>query len=285
MLDSPFGVPGSGGEPILRGWRGVAMDDCNELVGRFLAHVWPLHHVDVGLGQLAPPFGVTVPIPAASRVLGSIERKNAHDTKVDSYIEVSLSSEKALAWFSQELAKRTWTLEVASRTRPPGFVPREDRDHLRFSSHLGSGYISFREASPSTTNVLLHWDGLAADPAHSGRRGADIGHISLLQEVPVLAAPEGAELRPGGGCGGTDWWYTEAVATTSASCTELEAHFGKQLEAAGWTIMDRDGDQRLAWSDWSKTNQSKALLLVVPITAKQRLMSLRIRGGHPLGAS
>jgi hypothetical protein len=90
------------------------------------------------------------------------------------------------------------------------------------------------------------------DAEHALEMIANMGHgmppeASML---PRLKPPPGVKLHPQGGGGGGGRWKSEAWAQTEMAPMELEAHFAKQLEAAGWGRMSGSADETFAWSSW-----------------------------------
>jgi hypothetical protein len=68
--------------------------------------------------------------------------------------------------------------------------------------------------------------------------------------LPQLLPPPGAQVQASGGGGGSNMVAAEAEIHTSLSATELAAHYGAQLQAAGWEALDDSAADAIAWSTW-----------------------------------
>jgi hypothetical protein len=114
-----------------------------------------------------------------------------------------------------------------------------------------------------------------------GFRGAPAPPSDL---IPTLLPPDGvpdpAEVlrpstMPGSGGGPAS---SQATLSTELSASELEAHYARQLEAAGWVRLAGGGD-RLAWSRWQASADGawEGLLLAFEEPGRpQRLVRLAV---------
>jgi hypothetical protein len=77
---------------------------------------------------------------------------------------------------------------------------------------------------------------------------------------------------------------SDAVATTDKGANELEAHFARQLEEAGWQQAGAGADGALAWSLWDVPGEDggQGLLLILQSPDGDRVaLSLRLYLARP----
>jgi hypothetical protein len=126
------------------------------------------------------------------------------------------------------------------------------------------------------------------DPVHAEEMIANVARATRHEEsiLPRLKPPPGVRLRPEGGGGGAGMWKSDAQAQTEMAPMELEAHFAKQLEAAGWGRMTGSADETFAWSSWliPDSGEWRGVLLVLAAFPGWRQVSVRAEliepGGH-----
>jgi hypothetical protein len=134
------------------------------------------------------------------------------------------------------------------------------------------------------------------DPVHAQDVIANIGHGMRHEEsiLPQLKPPPGIRFHPEGSGGGGGRWKSDARAQTEMAPMELEAHFAKQLEAAGWGRVSGSADDFFAWSSWlvpalPPSKDWRGVLLVVAAFPGWRLLSLQAElmppGGQRGGSS
>ena len=134
------------------------------------------------------------------------------------------------------------------------------------------------------------------DPVHAKDTINNLAHRRIMEEgsiLPRLKPPPGVRLRPEGGGGGAGLWKSDAQAETEMAPMDLEAHFAKQLEAAGWGRLTGSADETFAWSSWLVPNvppaaEWRGVLLVVAPFPGWRHVSVRAElvepGGHRTGS-
>ena len=104
------------------------------------------------------------------------------------------------------------------------------------------------------------------------------------ERMPSLHPPAGISLKPRGGGGGGDGWFSQAVVETDRSVADLEAHFATQLAAAGWSRVNGRADEVVGWSSWRLPGEGdwRGLLLVLAaFGSMQRSLQLSIEAGEP----
>lgn len=83
----------------------------------------------------------------------------------------------------------------------------------------------------------------------------------LSQQLPVLRAPQGVRLDETGGGGSGDYHVSSATLYSDAAIGDVAAHFGAQVEAAGWTERTGAVGDDLAVSFWTRDSDDGPLTL------------------------
>ena len=134
------------------------------------------------------------------------------------------------------------------------------------------------------------------DPVHAPEALANIRRGTHHEEsvLPTLKPPPGVKLQPEGTGGGGGTWRSDARAHTEMASSELEAHFARQLEVAGWGRLSGSADEFFAWSSWlvpsvPTARESRGVLLVLAAFPGWRKLSLQAElvpgSDHRPGAS
>jgi hypothetical protein len=110
---------------------------------------------------------------------------------------------------------------------------------------------------------------LPEDPAPLGR-----------SPLPSLKPPPGVRITSSSSGGGGSGWSNVAVAQTEMAPMKLEAHFAKQLDAAGWGRVAGSADDFFAWSSWLVPDlppapELRGVLIVLADSPGRRSLSLR----------
>jgi hypothetical protein len=118
----------------------------------------------------------------------------------------------------------------------------------------------------------VHVHDMIANSARATRNEASM--------LPRLTPPPGVRLRPEGVSGGGGMWKSDARGQTEMLPMELEAHFAKQLELAGWGRLSGSADETFAWSSWlvpavPPTEEWRGVLLVLAAFPGWRYVSVR----------
>jgi len=97
--------------------------------------------------------------------------------------------------------------------------------------------------------------------------------------LPALKPPTGVRIRSSSSGGSGGRWSAEAMARTRMPPMELEAHFAKELEAAGWGRVSGSADDFFAWSSWllpalPPAKEWRGVLLVLAAFPGERALSL-----------
>lgn len=124
-------------------------------------------------------------------------------------------------------------------------LPRPDAPvRVEFKARPGGG--SFVVAQDGGWSRRL-CDG--TEQSHPMDSGA--GFESELIDLPALGAPAGSRVQVSGGGGSTDYQRQDATMMWDGIANAALAHYGQQLEEAGWTGVSAGGSADVAAGTWS----------------------------------
>lgn len=263
----------------------TAMQDLAE---RLLLHPYPgsPSRVQLFLRRLPPQIESVIPPPPGSRLLGSaLHSRAAGPASMDAVFEASIGAQELVNRYEKELLAHGWSVFPGFGPPGGGFVPGEAGVGQAFRRGDQGPMLMVaaiaRESVPSELRLKLDWDIIRHLPQMQ-RHGRPPGE----EKMPALHAPPGIELRGAGGGGGDGNWHSEATVLTSHPPSELETHFARQLEAAGWKKVAGGADGVVGWSSWSLPGEGgwRGLLLVLSaFRDDERLLSLRIQAAEDGG--
>jgi len=212
------------------------------------------------LGKIPENFPIDVPIPAESRVLGTLARSEAHSEIV---LESDLKPDEVAAFYREHLTAHGWNeQEDEMRHHVGGFV------HSGFGPH---NHIVFCQSSTNAalTLRLMQLEGTATDirlditlssesnPCNQQKRPRHRVHHSHRNLLPPLVPPAGAQQRGGGGGGGDTEWHSNATLKTDLPLDVLARHYSEQLRKGGWIQNGEGASGPLAWHTWKFTDEDQ----------------------------
>ena len=254
-----------------------------QLAGRFLT--WPdpegpvtADLIPVGYPDDLPPDLVD---RTELRFLGSVVRRRA-GTLVGAEMVFDGPGYPAAVVSSYEAVLVELGWQRIDQPRPPGGGGFESR---------GFGEMTLLVDKDASAIVFLHAmdreDGGAElrvryDPVHAQDTIENMSR-GIRHETPIfpqLKPPPGVRFLPEGTGGGGGRWKSDARAQTEMAPMELEAHFAKQLEAAGWGRVSGSADDFFAWSSWlvpavPPAREWRGILLVLAAFPGWRQLSLQ----------
>lgn len=210
-------------------------------------------------GAVPDELPVSVPLPPNSRLIGSVVRPTFFGspvgpevgTSVEIVLDVSESPAAVLAFYTEALGAAGLTQpRGAAGPRPGGFLSSVGRGSQTFFCRSERGpfveVAAFaREGRPTDVRVRVQD---FAGPC--GAPGPFPGPMPPSDPLPPLEPPAGVTVLVGGSGGSPLSRSSDAVAQTTMSMAELEAHYARQLAAAGWERRAGGADGPLAWSLW-----------------------------------
>lgn len=175
---------------------------------------------------------------------------------------------------TKRISELGWT--IASPVRG-GLVAAPAGTPIVFCRRTDFAYVGFVARAEGGSYVRI---GVTKEP---GRSCAAVPSVTLstAANVPSMVPPPGARSFGGGGGGSNDSWYSSMRLETTQSPSDVEAHYLKQLTAAGWKIVGK----RLAGSDTSlvrfsfETPDGQALTGMLTVTSfpNTRALDVNVR--------
>jgi len=209
----------------------------------------------------------------------------------------------ARTYFADQLAARGWTARETPFRGPPGgfqsftapestlFCRSEDGAMLNLTASASEGAPN--DVRLSAQMLRGPAMGYFYPPAgYAGGPCADPQPQPLMAPIrppgpnalPLLSPPTGVQLMQTGGSYGPNVAGSEALALTATGAVELESHFARQLEDAGWEQTGAGAEGALAWSLWDVPGEDggQGLLLVLESPAGDHVaLSLRLYLSRP----
>ena len=228
--------------------------------------------------QLPPGLNTFLPLPEGCRLLGSLIRSPEQITIV---LDALQSPEQVLTFYREQMKASGWQ-ELDETMRP--FMHGFTHTTMRGSGHgntltlcQGQGsrniFIQAFTGTGSRTDVRINLNSGAHSPCNQRQRR--MRHMHPMREVlPLLVPPQGTRQQPGGGGGNDDRWYSTASLISTLDVQQLADHYQRQLEAAGWKYEAKGGDQQMAWSTWTFTDEDqqsmRGLFLIVKTPGREQ---------------
>jgi hypothetical protein len=265
-----------------------------ELAGRLLAHPSPEGPTtaELFLAELPPDVPADLTLPRDLDLFGSLARRR--DGQITG-VEVMLDGTKPVSDFldayERDLKSHGWRRFEQFRHPHGGFES---------GWHMGPTDVFVNEAAVSALWIaarMVEGSGIEVGLRYDRENAANMMNNMAgpgpeppgWDMLPELRPPPGVKLQPLGGGGGGGRWTSEARAQTEMPVPELEAHFAKQLAAAGWRRIAGTADDTVGWSSWEvpKPGNWQGFLLVLSPFPGWRSLSVRTEtfGGRGTGGS
>ncbi|SRR6266436_5112001 len=216
------------------------MDDAEELKAlaeKLMTHPHPEGptSIELLLRRLPAEWGA-VPFPPGAELLGSaLHSRRGRPVQIEAIYAAEGDPQSALNRYEAALKESGWGVFAGFGGMHGGFVPSGlagVHQQYRYKAEGPILMVAVLEGGPNVSDLRLRldWD-MARHVPEMQRPGRPEG----WERLPPLAPPAGVPLRGGGGGGGSGSWHSEATVETDLPVPDLEVHFSRQLEAAGWT--------------------------------------------------
>jgi hypothetical protein len=256
-----------------------------DLAQRLLSHPHPdgPTSVELFLRRLPESLAVDIPLPPASRLVGSaLHSRKKRPTLIEAVFDAELAPEEVVAAYERVLAEHGWKAFEQFGGMGGGFVPG-GVGIARAFRHGDEGPVLMVAATtgdPKRTDLRLRLDWEIIRHLPEMRMH---GRPEGVERMPALHPPYGMPLRGGGGGGNGASWHSEASLETDLPAAELQSHFAKQLERARWTRVAGSADDVVAWSSWQLPGGGgwNGILLVLGARPGERFLYVRIEANEP----
>jgi hypothetical protein len=235
------------------------------------------------LGALPPDFPADIPLPAGSRVIGSLVAD-----KPIVILNTDQDDEAVIAFYEEQLAALGWIMPEPSLPERhggflesgPSIVGRIPRQGTALYRNDGpSLQISAYKTPNGHTRVQLT---LTPNGAREWRRShRNMGRPDeMYGMLPPIEPPPNTQQYQGGGSMGSDNIEVEARIESPLDLSTLAAHYTAQLEQGGWQRINGEENGPVAWSTWTFENEDKepwrALFIIFKRPDASRKSWLRI---------
>jgi len=252
-----------------------------ELAVRLLAHPSPEGPTtaELFLAELPADTPPDLIVPDDLDLFGSLaRRREGQITGVEVILEGTRPVSDFLVAYERDLEAHGWRRFESFHRGPGGFAGGFHMGPTAvFVNEMAVSalWIAARHTEGGNTEIGLRYDRENAANMMSNLHQPEPRGWHLL---PELRPPTGVRLQPQGASGGDGHWASEARAQTEMGVPELEAHFAKQLAAAGWRRVAGRADETTGWSSWDVPEPGNwhGILLVLASLPGLRSMSLRI---------
>ena len=261
-------------------------DDLQELAQRLLSHPHPEGPTSIQiLLRRLPDDWAAVPALPGSRLLGcALHSRRGRPTLIEAVYDADGDSRAVLARYEPELTKGGWGVFQGWGGMHGGFMPGGMTGAGQWYRQGEAGPVLMvatidRQGMATDLRLRLDWEMIRHLPEmrrHTGPEGAE--------RMPPLHPPPGIPLRGGGGGGGGGTWHSEATVETDLPVAEVESHFARQLEQAGWVRVAGSAEDVAAWSSWNLLGAGDwhgILLVLAAFRSDERFLYVRISAGNP----
>lgn len=203
----------------------------------------------VYVGSLPDDFAL--PVPDDVTVIGGVVY-SATQMPTQIYLQTPLSTQEVRDFYTASFTAPDWR-SPSIPSGGSGFVTAQV-DSLSFCNDTDNSFVSiFSQPNGDQTDVTLYYQ---PDLPSSSQCSPQVaGQYTGQSLIPSLVAPAGAMQSSSSGGGSSDQWYTGTQLTTSLTADELAAHYGDQLQTAGWTQIDQTSADPVATSIWSLSDE------------------------------
>jgi hypothetical protein len=192
---------------------------------------------------------------------------------LEAVIDSPASPGETLTQYERVLRAGGWELaREFGPSGPPGFLTAFV-GHWRTYQQAQQGPVLVVNALPrdpqgTDLHLMIDWHMPRMTPS---RRDPSV------DLMPPLLAPPDITLQPRG-YGTGDSWTAEATTQSDKPPAELESYFRAQLKGLGWTRLNGEVTDGLAWSSWNLPGAEnwRALLVVAAAFPGERSLSLRV---------
>ena len=262
----------------------VDADDVKALAEKLMTHPHPEGPTKIELlvRRLPAEWG-DIPMPPGSELRGSaLHSRRGRPAQIEAIFTIERDPQSALNRYEAALKGSGWGVFARFGGMHGGFVPGGLAGAHQSFRHGDEGpvlMVSALEGGADVTDLRLRldWDMVRHLPEMRMH-----GRPEGVERIPPLSPPSGVPLRGGGGGGGSGSWHSEATVETDLPVPDLEVHFSRQLEAAGWTRLAGTADDVAGWSSWRLPGTGDwggILLVLAAFKANERFLYVRIAAG------
>jgi hypothetical protein len=244
-------------------------------------------------GAVPDDLPFALPRPPGSRLLGSVVRTSfgpgpggpMRGENVEIILDAPGAPSEIVSAFEGALAEQGWSVpDLGGPGRPGGFVPTAVAASLTLCRSDRGPWLTLNvfPRPPGPNDVRLRLE--TSFPGPCG--GIPPRPPSPIESdlLPTLEPPAGVNLQVVGGGGAPFFRASDAVVETELSVAELEAHYARQLAAAGWQRQSDGGDDLVRWSRWALPGEGERVgFFVVTAGPGPNRRTLHVQAVTPVG--
>lgn len=230
-----------------------------------------------------PAVWAKTPTPPGAELMGSaLHSRRGRPAQIEAIYVAEGEAQAVVGRYEAALKDGGWYVFAGFGGMHGGFVPGGLAAAHQSYRHGKDGPILMVAALKGGTaqtdlRLRLDWD-MARHLPEMRMHGQPEG----AERLPPLSPPSGVPLRGGGGGGGSMSWHSEAIVETDLPVPDLEVHFSRQLEGAGWTRLAGTADDVAGWSSWKLPGEGRwggILLVLAAFKPAERFLYVRIAAG------
>jgi hypothetical protein len=238
---------------------GESTEALRELIQRIVApaDADSLDYADPQLivGRVPDTLPVELPLPPASRVIGSL----VMGRRIAIHLQSETLPRQILAFYRTRLSSSSWTV-LGERRGLGGFKANGTAEGIsvQFCPVTAGPAISVDahvRLDGMTEAQIAEVTDLDSTPCGDPNTPLTWEHSSRQPQLPVLIAPPYSDFVGGGGRGSDTYLESQGYLYMAAGLREVAAHYRRQFEIADWKERDRGEDGVSAWSRWRRHDE------------------------------
>ncbi|MGB3542203.1 hypothetical protein [Rubrivirga sp.] len=196
-------------------------------------------------------------LPDGAEVLGALVPSGTRGSFVSAVVRLETDAQDAAQAFRAR-GVPGWEITDAPESQG-GFASGAQRFEVELSrGEIGAGLMfSARPRGPGSLAVIV------AQPRQPER--ADWETESIRRHMPALDSPPGGRQQNEGGGGSSDHWTNRAFLQSDLGLEDVAAHYGSQMEAAGWTDVASTLKDERAIGVWIHTLEGEMLTATLDV--------------------
>ncbi|HST06143.1 MAG TPA: hypothetical protein VLQ48_15620 [Chloroflexia bacterium] len=223
--------------------------------------------VQLLVGHIPGPFSEELPVPADSRIIGTLLLEHG----LVAILDVPLSTGQVLNFYASRLNEAGWipygwdkakdnsrrsTLDMPVPAQIILSFYREAEGPVKFVSNYREGggralFVSVDEQQSGISQVRLTLD-TKPEPLVNVQALTVVEKLERLNNgiIPELPIPIGAQVYKRNRDMSTSYESSHAVLVCRDNIADIHAHYVGQLMPRGWTLLSSDKGDGNRWSNW-----------------------------------
>jgi hypothetical protein len=211
-------------------------------------------------GELPPGLPFDLPVPAGSRIVGSLRQ----GPEMTVLLDVAREPRAVTAWYREQFSGqgwRAWSVDsMFERTDGEEDIPRPEATLTLCRSAAGPRlFVDARPNGDGTTAVELRIDLQPAaedcEEPPADVFDADDPWAMSDERLEMMGIPSGSQRRGGGSGWGGGQAYRHVELDSTLEPAAIAAHYREEWLGHGWTLVAEEVNGPVAWSVWTGSNE------------------------------